>query len=99
MSVPVQFQRKNMGGMVPLGRKLHLRGLLLRLAWLHAGLRAACAACCNRTAGRVARFSRLHGCWRTTAFSRFLQGGWQPLRGAGLRAALQKAPLARAFCA
>ena len=44
MSVPVQFQRKNMGGMVPLGRKLHLRGLLLRLAWLHAGLRAACAA-------------------------------------------------------
>lgn len=92
-----------MGGFVPLGRKLHLRGLLLRLAWLYArvraGLRAVYAACCTRTAGRVARMCRLHGCWRTTAFSRFLQGGWQPLYGAGLRAGLQKAARARAFCA
>ena len=87
-----------MGGSVPLGRKLHLRGLLLRLAWLHAGLRVVYAACCTRTAGRVARMRRLHGCWRTTAFSRFLQGGWQPLHGAGLRAGLQKAAWARAIC-
>ena len=91
-----------MGGFVPLGRKLHLWDLLLRLAWLHAGLRTgvrvACAVCCARTAGRVARFGRLHGCWRTTAFSRFLQEGWQALSGAGLRASLQNAVRARAIC-
>ena len=97
--MPVQYQRKNMGGMAPLGRKLHLRDLLLRRAWLHAWSRAVYAACCTRTAGRVARPQGLNGCWRTTAFSRFLQVGWQPLRGAGLRAALQKATHARAFCA
>ena len=95
----MQFQRKNMGGIVPLGRSPFAGpavapGVAASLVAL--GLRGLL---CSHGQGRAAQTERLNGCWRTTAFRQFLQGGWQPLPDVGLRAGPQKAVRARAFCA
>ena len=57
MACRCSFSVINLGGFVPQGRKLHLRGLMLRMAWVCAGLRAEARCLC----GLLCPHGRAHG--------------------------------------